>query len=135
MRKTPLFLAISLVLVNPAGAVESVTCASPDGSVTAVAEVDFNAMRDGGTLRRVRITTPNLVLATDAEDTIAFAEIAADRIELGLESPGAGPMTAVIDIVRMAEFDGDGGPDREVVVAGVARIASVGSTILTCQGW
>ena len=39
-------------------------------------------------------------------------------------------MTVYLDVVRIAEADGNGGPDTDVMAAGVARVASVGTTIL-----
>lgn len=103
--------------------------------MTIAAEVSFTANRDGGTVDAVRVVTPYLVMSTAADETLAFSRVAYDRIEAGLESPGVGPMTLYLDIVRLAEADGNGGPDTDIVVAGVANVASVGTRTLECTGW
>ena len=95
---------------------------------------------DGEAVNSVRVQTPHLVLGagdpdTDLRDTLAFHKVESDRLQLGLESPGVGPMTVTVDLVRTAIYSGDGGPDRDVVVAGVARVASVGTVTLVCTGW
>jgi hypothetical protein len=99
------------------------------------AEIAFMADRAAGQVTLVEVATPHITMSTADTETLAFAEVTFDRIQIGLESPNVGPMTFVLDVVRTAEFDGGGGPDTNVVVAGVANVASVGTTTLTCQGW
>lgn len=122
------------MVTSPALA-DTLTCASDDGAVKVKAEVAFSADRDSGVVGTVRVQTPYLVMSTAAGETLAFSRVAYDRIEVGLESPGVGPMTLYLDIVRLAEADGNGGPDTDIVIAGVANVASVGTRTLECQGW
>jgi hypothetical protein len=129
-----LAIAGSLAVSSPVLA-DTLTCVSTDGAVKLNAEVAFTADRDDGVVEMVRVETPYLVMSTAADETLAFSNVASDRIEVGLESPGVGPMTLYLDLVRLAESDGNGGPDTDIVVAGVARVASVGTRTLECQGW
>lgn len=44
-------------------------------------------------------------------------------------------MTLTLDIVRAFVPEPGEGPETGVVVAGVARVAGVGTMTLTCTGW
>jgi hypothetical protein len=136
MNRSLLFFVMAGWLVSPSVALaDTLTCRSADGAVKIEAEIAFTADRDGGVVGTVRVETPYLVMSTAAEETLAFSRIAYDRIEVGLESPGVGPMTLYLDVVRLAKADGNGEPDTDIVVAGVANVASVGTRTLECQGW
>lgn len=121
-----------------AAAADAITCKSLDGQVTADIDVAFTSDREGGSVVAVRVGTPHFALSTDAKDhaeTMAFSEVAYDRISASLESPNTGPMTFTIDIVRTSDALPGDGPDTGIVVAGVTRIAGFGTAIVTCQGW
>jgi hypothetical protein len=114
-----LVLAGVVAATSPAFA-DTVRCVNADQSVKVAAEISFTAERDGGEVTLVEVATPHLTMSTGTAETLAVAEVTFDRIQIGLESPNVGPMTFVLDIVRTAESDGNGGPDTDVVVAGVA---------------
>lgn len=116
-------------------AADTISCESLDGRVTADLDVAFASDKAGGSVVAVRAATPDFALSTDEGETLAFSEVAYDRISAGLESPNVGPMTFTVDIVRTADALPGDGPESGVVVAGVARIAGFGTTILTCRGW
>jgi hypothetical protein len=134
--------AVAVLLLGTApGFAETISCESPGRSVVLELDVTFNEERDAGTVTRLRAETEHVVMASapgDSErgpDTLAFAEVASDRIQAGLESPNVGPMTLRLDIARTADYQPGAGADKDVVVAGVAYVASLGTVTLTCTGW
>jgi hypothetical protein len=141
MRAPALLALIATLGVAAPAFADVISCDSSDGESTIEIAVDFTESRDAGEITGVRVSTPHYGLSTypgesdRPADTLAFADVAFDRIALGLESHNTGPMTLTVDIVRAAVYDGDGGPDREVVVAGVARIGLDSTATLVCTGW
>jgi hypothetical protein len=136
-----LLLAISFFGATPAFA-DTVHCESPDRSAVIDIDVEFDKHRDTGTVNRVRAETElGVALSTVAgetewgPDTLAFGDVAYDRIQAGLESPNTGPTTFRLDIVRAADFQPGEEAEVGVVVAGVAYIAGIGTVTLTCTGW
>ncbi len=140
LRQAALSLTVVAASAVPALA-DVVTCEASDRETSIEIAVDFSETRDAGIVEGVRVVTPDYRLSTyrgeldRPEETLAFSEVAFDRIELGLESQDAGPMTLLVKLVRAAIFDPEGGPDRDVVVAGVARIGFGRTVTLTCIGW
>ena len=136
MNRIWLLFVIAGCIGNPLPAfADTLSCTNTDETVTVSAEIAFTTDRDAGQVTLVEVGTPHITMSTATTETLAVADVAFDRIQIGLESPNVGPMTFVLDVVRTAEYDGNGGPDTNVVVAGVANVASVGTAILTCQGW
>jgi hypothetical protein len=127
-----LIAASALLAAAPAHA-DTISCAG-DGA-TIVLEVRFDAQRAGGEVTAIRADTEYDTLWTEEAETIAFSAVAYDRIEAGLESPHVGPMTLTVDIVRAFDPEPGDGPETGVVVAGVARVAGVGTMTLVCTGW
>lgn len=127
-----LLAAAALLAAMPAHA-DTITCAGEGATI--VLDVSFDAQRAGGAVTAIRAETEYDTLSADEGDTIAFSAVAYDRIEAGLESPHVGPMTLTLDIVRAFVPEPGEGPETGVVVAGVARVAGVGTMTLTCTGW
>ncbi|MDB5505904.1 MAG: hypothetical protein JWR75_542 [Devosia sp.] len=134
-------LGASLLCFTTPALAESIRCENPDQTVLIEVSIEFEATRGAGSVTRVRVETPHIVMSTEpggsdrAAEILAFTDIAYDRIEIGLESPEVGPMTFFMQLVRAAHYDDAGGPDTDIVVAGVATVASVGSVTLLCSPW
>ncbi len=124
----------ALLLATPAFA-ETVMCENMDGSTRVMLEIAFDGERDGGAVLSVEALNEDLTLSTTGEETLAFADIAYDRLQIGLESPGVGPMTMTLDVIRGATYDGAGGPDTDVVAVGILAGYSFRPTIVECWGW
>lgn len=141
MLRTVLLAIAALSLATPALA-DTIHCESPGKTALIDIEVDFDAAAETGTITAVRAETEHLVMSTKpGENADGRPEVllvqnnAYDRIELGLESPNVGPMTLTLDIVRTASYGPGEDDDTGVVVAGVARVASIGTVTLLCTGW
>ena len=138
--KVGFLTALTFVAVATPAFADEIICVDPEHHLEIALDVDFNVERDGGTVTDVHAVTENFVLTTrpnEAErpETIAFSNVAFDRIEVGLESFNVGPMTLTLDLVRAATYSPDGGPDSEVVVAGVVRYGTSSTATLVCTGW
>lgn len=135
-----LALAIVLGLATPALA-GTIVCQAPDGDPTVEIAVAFSEMRGTGEVTGVRMQSANFALSSYPGETefepaiIAFADVSYDRISLGLESDASMRIILSVDIVRAAVYDSSGGPDTDVVVAGVANIGGNRTATLLCTGW
>ena len=78
--------AVAALMASPALA-DTVVCMDPAGTVRIEADIAFTPDRSGGEVQQVRVKTDVLTLSTAEADTLAFQQVAADRIELGLEFP------------------------------------------------
>lgn len=140
MLRTLLTGCAMVLLASPAFA-DTINCESPGELARIDIEVEFDSERQAGTITAVGASTEYTMLSTqpggnaEGPEVMAVQNVAYDRIEVGLETPGVGPMTLTLDIVRAASYLPGDDKETDVVVAGVANVASIGTVSLLCTGW
>lgn len=140
--KARALLSAIIIMTGSAPAIAStIVCEAKDGDPVIEIAVDFAEMLDSAQVTGVRMYGGNFDLSTypgetEVEpETLAFAEVGFDHIRFGLDAEAAMRIVLNVSIVRAAVYDSMGGPDTDVVVAGVAIIGGERTAILECTGW